>query len=295
MYGGIALARNLLCLTYTDVRGRVFLVDLEEKRPVDFWEFRGFGTDYADAGGVAIDRNFILCVADARNDAVRRFTAFGRELPAFGAPHERPPGAKGRDRTGSLSRPNAVAAFDGILYVACGEQHLRRGVQRFTCTGEVLPPLAAFGDAAGEFGAPRGIAAGPQGIFVADTLNGVVQRFTRTGRYVNEIVTGPGPGTGTGRTRGRTSRPIAVQPLGDDTLLVVDEGDERGLWRFELSGRPLGRVDLDGVLVDPVGIARDDEGRLYVLDRDGERVVRLAADLSCETDILDLREYLHDG
>ena len=51
MYGGIAVSRNLFCLTYTHVRGRVFLVDLEEKTPVDFWEFHGPDGGYADAGG----------------------------------------------------------------------------------------------------------------------------------------------------------------------------------------------------------------------------------------------------
>src|SRR5688572_28935001 len=106
MYGGNAVHRNLLCLSYADVRGRIFLVDLEEKRPVAFWEYGGAGDaesmsemqemqemqdmqgmqgmHYADAGGVAMDAHCGIYVADTRNDQVRHFTPFGKELAALG-------------------------------------------------------------------------------------------------------------------------------------------------------------------------------------------------------------------
>jgi hypothetical protein len=286
MYGGIAVSRNLFCLTYTQGRGRVFLVDLEEKRPIDFWDYVGSDGGYADAGGVAIDQNFTLHIADTHNEIVRRFTAFGKELGSIGSAHARGPGAISRDRTGYLDRPHAVAASEDIVLIACGDQHLRRGVQRFTIDGESLPPLAAFGDREKEFGAPRGLCAGADGIFVADTLNGVVQRFTADGRFVNEIAVATGPG--------RIGRPIAVQSLGDGTILVVDQGDDRGLRRFEVSGKFVGSVSPGEPVVDPVALARDDDGRVYVLDRDGERVLRLHADLTHDTQILALDEYLHE-
>ncbi len=286
MYGGIAVSRNLFCLTYTQGRGRVFLVDLEEKRSVDFWDYAGSDGGYADAGGVAIDQNFTLHIADTHNDIVRRFTAFGKELASMGSPHVRGPGAISRDRTGFLSRPHAVAAIEDIVLIACGDHHLRRGVQRFSIDGESLPPLPAFGDPEKEFGAPRGLCAGVDGIFVADTLNGVVQRFTAQGRFVNEIAIAA--------EAGQIGRPVAVQALGDGTILVVDQGDDPSLRRFEVSGKFVATVSPGEPVVDPVALARDDDGRVYVLDRDGERVLRLHADLTHDTQILDLDEYPHE-
>ena len=287
MYGGIAVSRNLLCLTYTDGRGKVFLVDLEEKVPVDFWEMHGSDGGYADAGGVAVDHNFILYVADAYNEVVRRFTAFGKALPSLGLDHVRSPGSVRRDRPGYLDRPHAVASHGDEVFVACGDKPMRRGVQRFSLAGELLDPLLAFGDPEGEFAAPRGVCAGPEGVFVADTLHGLVQRFTLEGRYVNHIPTAVHASS--------VSRPVAVQALDDGTILVIDQGDDGGLRQFEASGKFLRRVVSVDPISDPVGLTRDDDGRVYVLDRDGERVLRLHPDLRHDTQILDLAEYLHDG
>lgn len=286
MYGGIAVSRNLLCLTYTDGRGRIFLIDLEERQPVDFWEYTGLDGGYSDAGGVAIDESFTIHVADTQSDAVRRFTAFGKELEPLGEPQRRPPGASSRDRRGSLCRPHAVAQHLGSILVACGDQHLRRGVQRFDRDGFAESPLCAFGDSEGEFGAPRGLSAGPEGIFVADTLNGVVQRFTTDFRFVNAIPTA--------RDSGGVGRPIAVEALGDGSLLVVDQGDQPGLRRYDFSGHLIEAVASSDQLVDPVDLARDEEDRIYVLDRDGQRVLRLLPDLRVDIQVLDLAEYLHD-
>jgi len=286
MYGGIAVSRNLLCLTYTDGRGRIFLVDLEGRQPVDFWGYTGPAGGYSDAGGVAIDESFTLHVADTQNDMVRRFTAFGKELDPLGEPQSRSPGASSRDRRGSLCRPHAVAEHLGSILVACGDQHLRRGVQCFGRDGLAESPLCAFGEAEGEFGAPRGLSAGPEGIFVADTLNGVVQRFTTDFRFVNAIPTA--------REIGGVGRPIAVEALGDGSLLVVDQGDQPGLRRYDYSGQLIEAVVSGDQLVDPVDLARDEDDRVYVLDRDGERVLRLLPDLGVDVQVLDLAEYLHD-
>ena len=153
--------------------------------------------------------------------------------------------------------------------------------------GAILPPLQAFGNPEGEFGAPRGLCAGPGGVFVADTINGIVQRFTAAGRFVNVFDTARNPG--------EYSRPIAVQDLGDGTVVVADYGDRVGLRRFEVSGKFLGDVPSAEQVVDPVALSCDEEGRMYVLDRDGERVQRLHADLTYDEQILDLAEYLHDS
>jgi sugar lactone lactonase YvrE len=286
MYGGIAVTGNLLCLSYSDAGGRVFLVDLDEKRPVAFWGYVGMNGGYADAGGVAMAADHTIYVADTRNDMVRCFSVFGKAVGTLGGAHERPPGARSRDRQGVLDRPRAAAYHDGVVWVACGEQRLRCGLQRFRRDGEVMKPLRSFGDATKRFGAPRGLCASDLGVFVADTLHGVIQRFTVAGRFVSEIKTG--------QSEDEVSRPVAVLALADGGIVVADQGDVSGLKHFDVNGQmvaePLRR---DPRLQDPVDLARDPQGRIYVLDQDGERVQRLHPDLSHDTLILDLAEYLH--
>ena len=286
MYGGIAVTGNILALSYSEVGGRVFLVDLEEKRPVAFWEYVGADGGYADAGGIAMAADHTIHVADTRNDIVRRFSVFGKAVGTLGEAHQRKPGARCRDRQGLLDRPRAVAWHDGVVWVACGEQRLRCGVQRFRRGGESLKPLAAFGDPGRRFGAPQGLCAGDYGVFVADTLHGVVQRFTIAGRFVSEIkIAG---------AEGEVSRPVAVQVLADGSLLVADQGDACGLKHFDADGALVAKPLWDDPrLKNPVDIALDTQGRIYVLDRDGERVQRLLQDFSHDTLILDLTEYLH--
>ncbi len=231
-----------------------------------------------------MDRDYNIWVADARNDTVRRFTAFGREVGRLGEPHERESGAARRDRTGRLDHPHSVAVFGDSVFVACGERWLVRGVQCFLRDGTVLPHLRAFGEADGRFGAPRGIAASPAGVFVADTLHGVIQRFRLHGPYVGRVPTA--------RTPEEVSRPVAVAPIRDgQELLVVDTGDDPGIRRFSIDGRLLPfEVPAGMELVDASALAIDEQERVYVLDRHGERVQRMRADLTFDAELIDLAE-----
>ncbi len=288
MFGGIAVAGNLLCLAHAEARGKVFLVDLDERRLMSLWEYGPIDGGYADAGGVAMAADFAIFVADTRNDVVRCFSPFGKEIAQMGTPAGRAPGARSRDRLGVLDRPRGVAVHDGVVWVACGEGGLVRGVQQWSRDGVPIGYLHAGGAVDGRFGAPRGVWAGSGGVLVADTLNGVVQRFTPDGRFVGAL-----PTAAAGNTR---SRPVAVVPGGGDELLVADQGDRPGLYRFGLDGDARGEVGPAVVdLVEPTGLARDRRGRVYVLDRDGERVQRLTPDLDYDGVVIDVAEVLHDA
>lgn len=286
MFGGCAVAGNLLCVACSDARGRVILVDLEERRPVSRFDYTGPGGGYAEAAGIAMDGEHSIFVADPANHVVRRFTLFGKELGHLGLPVQAVPGGVLRDRVGVLHRPSGVAILDDVVHVACGEVGWRHGVQRFHRDGRVMRALLAHGDPERSFGAPRGIAAGPEGVFVADTLHGEVQRFTTQGRYVSSFRVAVGDA--------EAARPVAVQPLSDGRILVADAGDRPGLRLFGLDGRPLGWPGPEPACDRPQALCRDARGSLYVLDRDGERVQRLHRDLHCATVVFDLAEFLHD-
>jgi sugar lactone lactonase YvrE len=289
MFGGIAVARNLLCIAHAEARGKVLLVDLDERRLVSCWDY-GPDDGYADAGGVAMADDFSIFVADTRNDVVRRFSPFGKELARFGHRPPRQPGSVSRDRNGVLDRPRAVAVAGDVLYVACGERELARGVQRLSLDGAVLQPLRSGGEADARFGAPRGVWADAVGVLVADTLHGAVQRFSADGRFLGQVDTAQAPG--------ESSRPVAAARLADGSVLVAEHGDRPGLKRFEVDGPALPvppATAAHGCLDGPVGLAVDERGRVYVLDRDGERVQRLHPDLGFDTLVVDLAEVLYGG
>jgi len=135
VFGGIAIAGNLLAVASTDARGRVFLFDLEDERLASSWSWSAADGGPSDAGGVAFDRAYNIYVADTRNDLVRCFSPFGMPVRVFGVPQQREPGSTVRDAPGRLDRPHAVAVLDDVLFVACGDRWLVRGVQRFALLG----------------------------------------------------------------------------------------------------------------------------------------------------------------
>lgn len=285
MTGGVAVQANLLCVTWSAARGHVFLFDLDARRPMSSWTLPGDARGYSDAAGVAMDAHFHLFVADPHNDRVRHFSAFGRHLGDFGLPAPAL-GDVGRDRPGVLDRPHAVALLGDTVLVACGDRPRRRAVQRFARSGEVLRPLLSGGDPEATFAAPRAVWLDDGGIWVADTLAGRIQRFRPDGTFVSHLR----------YTRHDVvARPIAGLRLRDGRLLVVDAGDEPGLCLIARDGerQPLPE-SLAAACLEPVALAGDAAGRVYVLDHGGERVLRAAPDLADEQVLVDLREHLDD-
>lgn len=286
MIGGVAVQGNLLCVTWSAARGHVFLFDLEAQQRVSAWTMPVGPQGYSDAAGVAMDEHYHLFVADPHNDRVCHFSAFGRLLQSFGQPAPTQ-GDAGRDRPGVLDRPHAVALRGDLLYVACGDAPRRRGVQRFSRQGTLLRPLACRGDPDAKFGAPRGLWADADGVLVADTLHGVIQRFRGDGAYLGEVA---------GAGAGELARPIAVARLPDNTLLLADRGDAAGVRWLGLDGRArTGGAALAEHCRDPIGFALDRRGNVYVLDRQGERVLQFTAELAFVRIVIDLAELLDDA
>ncbi len=286
MAGGIAVRGNLLTVTWSAARGHVFLFDLEAQQRVSTWVLPVGPTGYSDAAGVAMDEHYHLFVADPHNNRVCHFNPFGRHLGNFG---EAVPasGDAARDRSGVLDRPQAVAWRGDVIYVAGGEQPRRRAVQRFTRRGTWLRPLASRGDAEAKFGAPRGLWAEADGLLVADTLRGTIQRFRGDGTFLSELQCSPGKSV---------SRPIAVMRQVAGGYLFIDRGDEAGLRALGADGAPRALPDdVREHCFDPIALTEDRTGRVLVLDRGGERVVRFSPTMTFERVVVDLEEHLSDA
>jgi uncharacterized protein (TIGR03663 family) len=186
---------------------------------------------------------------------------------------------------GQFNAPRGLAiARDGSIYIA---DSLNNRIEHLDSTGT---PLKSFGTTspgcpyatvppsnvpAGTFCEPWGVALSPDGqwIYVADTWNHRIQKFTAAGQPVktwgtpiyDPITSGPyglwGP------------RGIAVDSLGH--VLVADTGNKR-IVIYDSDGNFISQFGGEGAAAgqfdEPVGLALDRSGNLYVADTWNQRI-----------------------
>jgi predicted membrane-bound mannosyltransferase/sugar lactone lactonase YvrE len=178
------------------------------------------------------------------------------------------------DQLNLLNPRNLEAAPDGTLYVLDTGSHR---VLHLSTEGDILNSWGEFGTtesgggAGGTFNEPWGIAIGPDGnIFIADTWNHRIQKFTPDGAFL----------TSWGRFGQRETpdafwgpRDVAVDDHGH--VYVSDTGNKR-IVVFDSDGQFLtefGDIGLgDGDFDEPSGLALDVEGNLYVADTWNQRI-----------------------
>ncbi|HEX7434969.1 MAG TPA: NHL repeat-containing protein [Anaerolineaceae bacterium] len=172
-------------------------------------------------------------------------------------------------------------APDGTMYVADSRNNR---IQHLSADGgKVINQWGTFADVTkgsapgGTFYEPWGIAVGPDGaVFVADTWNNRIQKFTADGKFVTMW-----------GYFGQAEKPDAFwgpRGLAFDSqghLYVTDTGNKRvavfdengiAITQFGSGGADPGQFD------EPVGIAIDKEGKVYVADTWNQRVQVLAPD-----------------
>ena len=152
---------------------------------------------------------------------------------------------------------------DGSIYVA--DMHNNR-VQKFDHNGDFVGTIGG----AGEFNEPRGVAVdGAGSLYVVDTWNARVQKFDSAGRPIASLTTSRG-----------LFGPKGVAVDGD-RLLVTDTGNG-AVEIFDLGGRHLATWgaagDGPGQFREPVGIAADGRGHVFVADTANGRIQKLDRD-----------------
>jgi len=179
------------------------------------------------------------------------------------------------NRRGEMTSVGAVAAVsDGSVVVADGSNR----IQRFGADGGVLSSWGAPGNGIGQFhfgagggndaGAGGGLAVGDGMLYVADSGNDRIQRFTLDGARGSVIVP-PGQlafpkGLSVRRTR------LAVADDQNHRIVVYDTGGK------VLKVVGTGPGPKPGQLNAPYGVALDPAGRLFVADDLNHRVVRFS-------------------
>ncbi len=176
---------------------------------------------------------------------------------------------------GQFQKPRDIAvAPDGSLYIADSNNHR---IQHLDTQGNALHTWGTFADVAsgqapgGTFYEPWGIAVGPDGsVYVADTWNHRIQKFTAEGEFVTMWGY-----FGQAETPDAFWGPRDVLVSSDGIVYVTDTGNKR-IALFDSNGSPItefGEPGLSpGQFDEPVGIARNNEGLLYVADTWNQRI-----------------------
>jgi len=215
---------------------------------------------------IAIGPDGNVYVGDQGSHVVQVFTPEGQFLRTVGVPGRRP---------GELTAVGALAvADDGSLLVADG----RNRIDRFHPGGSLLNSWGGSGSGVGQFlfGGGRGNDAGAGGglatargmVYVADSGNNRIQRFTVQGTQA-AVILPPG--------ELRHPKGLAVR----GTRLYIADDQRHRVLVTDTGGRILrsvggGSGSRPGQLNYPYGVALDPAGRLFVADNLNHRVVRFS-------------------
>lgn len=190
------------------------------------------------------------------------------------------PGFPGAGPGELLAPRNMAVAPDGTIFVLdSGNQR----VQAFAPDGALLHEFGRPGSGPGEFSAdgqgPWGIAADEEFVYVADTWNHRVQKFTHTGEFVSSFGQAGDISQAPDQGLGLFFGPRDIALLDDGRLLITDTGNHR-VQVMDRNGNFLGQIGGQngmsgssmGFFYEPVGVAVDPNGFIYVTDTWNGRV-----------------------
>lgn len=178
------------------------------------------------------------------------------------------------DSLGFLTPRGIAIAPDGSIYVADSGNHR---IVHLSSEGTLIGQWGSYGQTEAEavappgtFSEPWGVTVAPDGsIYVADTWNHRVQKFSPEGEFLAEI----GPFNEDGEQIFWGPRAVAIDSSG--RVYIVDTGNHR-IVIYDSSGAYLGEFGGEGYdygqLREPVGIAFDISNHAYVADTWNHRV-----------------------
>lgn len=254
---------NAPCALTVDAQGLVHVVDRQNRRIQVFGPDGGFVRKWSPSteGGlwcaIAVDAanfTYLPSQTDTLHGYVNKFDVLGNRQALFAGP-------------GDLSNPyEAAADLDGNIYALDGAGR----ILKLSPAGDHLLTIGSPGSGPGELRSPQGLPIDTlRGVlYVADTSNNRVQRFSVDGRHLG--------GWGTqGSDNGQFDRPtdVAVTPDGD--VWVADSNNHR-IQKFSPNGTFLARWGTegtgDGQLQRPEAVTVGPDGSVYVADTDNYRV-----------------------
>ena len=222
-------------------------------------------------GGLDVDAEHQVWIADGACERARAFNLFGTEVGGFGAQA----GAR-QDSAGSLERVVDLCVRvdeerEAEILVACGGRR-RHAVQVFAPDGALLHSLRPVGNPEGRFRGVRGLSESGRWTCVAEGWERRVQVFRDRDYHFSFSLDVSGR---------QPFEPTAVVAVPDGRFVVAQGGERSAVTLVDAGGRALrvlAQSGLDtGSVFEPNDLAvepneRDRDTRVAVIDRDGERV-----------------------
>jgi sugar lactone lactonase YvrE len=251
----------------TDGAGLIYVADWGNSRVQVFqrdgtfvrtWGARGLAPgQMANPSGIAVSRDGVVYVADLGQQYIHRFTTTGEWLGSWRQQGTGP---------GQLGLMTDLAVDDvGNVYVTERRQDGvgRTRVQKFLPDGTFLTEWGFEGSGPGQLLAPGGLTVAGGVVYVADTENNRVVRFSTDGTYLG-LLQAPGGAALS------LNWPADVAVATDGTVYVSDEHNGRVI-KLPAGGGAL--VELSGGVIWAHGLALDEQGDLYVGDSVSHEVV----------------------
>ena len=167
----------------------------------------------------------------------------------------------------SINAVDVAVAPDHTVYAL---DQARSTVLRVTPGGATLQVWGGAGNKLGQLQVPSGIwIGGTDGVFVADSGNRRVQRFSFTGEARQQYASGVNPWTG--GTVSAVDHPVRTAVDGNGNVYVADPAHGRVV-RLTPAGAPVGVISVG----DPEGLAIDPRGNLLVADSQSNRIARFS-------------------
>lgn len=285
VFGGIATRSGVLFLARGAGSSRVYVVDVRDPLAPALQRVLPLprvGSRPAAPAGIAVGPTFGIYVADPSARLVHALSLFGAPIGSVGTPA--PAGLPvSPDRRGLLAEPVDVAVDrSGNVYVCSAGGPRRYAVLKYARDGRYLGSFRSFGVPEETFSSPRSLAVSDANLFVADTGNGCVQVFGRNGSFRFAF--------STTATAGEWSKPMGIALERSCEILVLSQGDEPSLRRFSPGGE-LRETILRGHWIEaPVAVAAGDDGTLFVLDQDGDRLRSFTPQGEFLTDLISVLE-----
>jgi DNA-binding beta-propeller fold protein YncE len=246
------------------------------QQPLASWGATGKAPDqFQRLGGIAADARGYVYAADYQGGGVLKYTATGQYVRTFGRP--RPPRNIGDPAPiDQISLPEGVAVGpDGNVYVVeSGSDRTRVSV--WTPLGRFVRAFGDYGSGPGQLSSPGQVAVDGAGfVYVADSANSRVEKFTPDGAFAASI----GQGTGFFAQPDQLATPKGVAVAPDGTIYAADELYRR-VQHYTADGAFLGSFGSqgsgDGQFQAPAGVVAGPDG-VYVADRSLSSIQRFSA------------------
>jgi sugar lactone lactonase YvrE len=247
------------------------------QQPLASWGATGRAPNqFQKLGGIAADARGYVYAADHSGGGVLKYTATGQYVRTIGRP--RPPQNYGDPAPlDQIRLPEGVAIGpEGNLYVVDTDTpHTRVSV--WTATGRFVRSFGDYGSGPGQLSDPRQVAVDGAGfVYVADSANNRIERFTPDGQFAGSI--GQGQTFTTRPDLLSTPRGVAVSP--DGTIYASDEYLRR-VQHYTPDGAFLGTFGSqgsgDGQFEATGAIAAGPDASLYVADWSLSSIQRFSA------------------